>query len=350
MTQPQNPKHIIVACTETPGDVLLALPVFQTLRASFPQARLTALIHPSAKAMVQGHPAIDAIETVEKKEGIFKLAGRFRKTGADVIITLFPNPKVVLAAWLAKIPTRVGPALRWHGMFQTDTVRMNRLVCDRNEVEYNFEMLEPLGITQFAKKIEFPINGVDKNLAVDYLKEKGIAPGVPYVVVHPGAAKSVLNWKAEKYAQMVSHLSLIKGLRVVITGGTHEGELVSQVTAYLFSLPPEQKPVVITGELGLKPLAAVYQGAICFLSGSTGLMHLAAAVGTPTVSLFSPTPESTPVRWGPWGNEATILIPENLVCPSCQVGYCKKHDTMDALSVPQVFQPMEKYIRKAIPQ
>src|SRR5258708_33325710 len=119
MNQPVNPQHITVACTEPPGDVLLALPVFQTLRAAFPQARLTALIHPSSKAMVQGHPAIDAIETVERKEGVFKLAGRLRKMGADTFINLFPVPKLVLAAWLAKIPARVGPALRWHGAFQT---------------------------------------------------------------------------------------------------------------------------------------------------------------------------------------------------------------------------------------
>jgi ADP-heptose:LPS heptosyltransferase len=224
------------------------------------------------------------------------------------------------------------------------------MLCDRNEVEYNFELLKPLGVSQFAKKIEFPINSVDKALAVDFLKEKGISSGTPYVVVHPGTHPSVLNWKAEKYAQMVSHLSQIKGLRVVITGGAHEGGLVSQVTAYLFSVPPEQKPVVITGELGLKPLAAVFQGAVCFLSGSTGLMHLAAAVGTPTVSLFPPTPEATPVRWGPWGNETKTLIPDNPLCPSCQVGYCKKHDTMDALTISEVFSAMEKYIRKAIPQ
>ena len=349
MNPPPIPQHIIVACTEAPGDVLLALPVFQTLRAAFPQARLTALIHPSAKAMAQGHPAIDAIELVEKEEGIFKLAGRLRKLNADTFITLFPRSRLVLAAWLAKIPTRIGPAERWHSLFQTHTVKVNRMVCDRPEVEYNFEMLGPLGISQFPKKIEFPINGVDKALALDFLKEKGIAPGTPYVVVHPGSPKSVLNWKPERYAQMMSHLCQIKGLRMVITGGAHEGELVSQVTAYLFSLPAEQKPVVITGELGLKPLAAVLQGAICFLSGSTGLMHLAAAVATPTVSIFSPAPEATPVRWGPWGNEANVLIPENPNCSSCQVGYCKKHETMDALSVSQVFQAMEKFIRKAIP-
>ncbi|HEY5039030.1 MAG TPA: glycosyltransferase family 9 protein, partial [bacterium] len=273
-----------------------------------------------------------------------------RKLNADTFIALNSRPQLVLAAWLAKIPTRIGPAERWHGLFQTHTVKVNRLLCDRNEVEYNFDLVKPLGVTRFAEKIDFPINSVDEALAKDFLKEKGIVPGTPYVVVHPGSRRSVLNWKPEKYAQMMSHLCQIKGLRVVITGAPDEAVLVSQVTAFLFSLPPERKPVVITGELGLKPLAAVYAGAVCFLSGSTGLMHLAAAVGTPTISLFSPAPEETPVRWGPWGNEAVVLIPDNPNCTSCQVGYCKKHDPMDILALSQVLQAMEKYIRKAIPQ
>ena len=120
------------------------------------------------------------------------------------------------------------------------------------------------------------------------------------------------------------------------------------MTLHHGSLPEEQKPVLIIGECGLRHLAAIYEGAVCFLSGSTGTMHLAAAVGTPTVSLFCPIPETTPVRWGPWGNDATILMPKNLKCLDCLRGYCGKHDPMDAITVQEVFQAMEKYIRKAV--
>jgi len=96
-------------------------------------------------------------------------------------------------------------------------------------------------------------------------------------------------------------------------------------------------------------LAAICQGALCVLSGPTGPMHLAAAVGAPTVTIFSPAPEATPVRWGPWGNEHTLLIPQNPNCLPCQSGYCKKHDPMDALSVPEVIEAMKKYISRAVP-
>jgi ADP-heptose:LPS heptosyltransferase len=208
-------------------------------------------------------------------------------------------------------------------------------------------MLKPLGVTDFAKKTEFYINGVDQDLAVGFLRQKGIPPEIPYIAVHPTGHHRVLNWKPERYAQMVAHLCQIKGLRVVLTGSPQDAPLLNEITGFLFSLPAEQKPVVIMGELGLKPLAAVYKGAICFLSGACGPMHLAAAVGTPTITLFSPAPDATPVKWGPWGNESNILIPDNPNCSGCQVGYCKKHDPMDALTVPQVFHVMEKYIRKA---
>jgi len=348
MNESKTPQHILVARTGSAGDALLSLPVFQTLRSSFPEARITALVSPAAKPVVQGHPAIDAIEIVEKGEGLLALNSRLGKLKADAFITLYPQSKFVLAAWLAKIPIRIGPAERWHGLFLTHAPRLNRLICDRHEVEYDFELLRPLGVTEFAKKTEFPINGVDRELALRFLRERGIVPGSPYVVVHPAGQRRVLNWKPEKYAEIARYLCQVKGLRVVVTGAPQDAGILSQVTAFLFSMPEEQKPVVVVGELGLKPLAVVYQGALCFLSGSTGPMHLAAAVGTPTVSLFSPAPEATPDRWGPWGNESTILLPDNPNCSGCQVGYCKKHDPMDGVSVPQVFNAMEKYFRKGL--
>jgi ADP-heptose:LPS heptosyltransferase len=78
-------------------------------------------------------------------------------------------------------------------------------------------------------------------------------------------------------------------------------------------------------------------------------MQLAAAVGTPTVTIFSPAPDATPDRWGPWGNDHTLLIPQNKSCSGCMVGYCKKHDPMDALTAPEALEAVLKYVRRTIP-
>jgi ADP-heptose:LPS heptosyltransferase len=349
MVKPVNPQHIAVACEDNIINLLLALPLFQTLREQFPQAKITALMPVQAQGFIQRHPSIDHVEIIPAGEGPFQSAKRFKRLETDAFISLYPASSLVLAAWLAKIPIRIGMEHKWHNFFLTHPVRVNRAVSDRNEVEYNFELLKPLGITQFSRKIEFPLSEADKAGAQKILSEKGIAPGTPYVLVHPGSRGQARHWKAEKYGQLLGHLCQIKGLRVVLTGEPDQSAVIAQVAAFLFSLPSDQKPVPInTGELVLGELAGICEGALCVLSGPLGPMHLAAAVGTPTVTIFSPAPEATPVRWGAWGNENVALVPNNPLCNACQVGYCKKHDPMEALTVPEVFEAMKPFIARKI--
>ena len=343
---PTPPRHILVARTDKLGDLLLALPTFQALRKAFPGARLTALVRPYAKEIVQNHPAVDAVELLEEGQGLFGLAERFKALKPDVFIALYPRPRQVLAAWVAGIPTRIGTAFRWYSFGFNEKVRVHRSASDRHEVEYNLDLVQPLGIKPVPEKIQFPLTRDERGFAEDLLKEKGIKPKEHFVVVHPGHKGSALHWKPERYGQLAGQLCRMRGLRVVITGGPDETDLVSQVTAQLSGLAPGQKPVLLIGEVGLRQLAAVYERADCFLSGSTGTLHLAAAVGTPTVALFGTLPTTTPIRWGPWGNKATVLLPQNLECPDCLAGTCRRHDPMDAISVEEVLKAVQSYLPK----
>lgn len=341
---PPVPRHIVVSRTDKVGDLLLSLPVFQTLRKAFPEARITALVSSYAKEIVQGHPAIDEVVLVERDDFFWITAQKLRFLKADTFIALYPRPRLALAAWLASIPTRIGTAFRWYSFLFNQKVRVHRHFGERHEVEFNLDLVKPLGVTRFADKIEFPLSPTDRDFAKDLLNEKGVSPGTRYVAVHPGHKGSALNWSPQRYSEIVAKFCQQKNLRVILTAGPDETPLISQVTAFLSAHSLEQKPVLLIGECTLKQLAAIYAGADCFLSGSTGTLHLAAAVGTPTVALFCPIPETTPVRWGPWGNEATVLMPSNPQCTDCQKGFCQKHDPMDAIGVDEVFQAMEKYI------
>src|ERR1035441_9846756 len=217
MPETYDPKHIVVACIDKPGKLFLALPVFQTLKSSFPGARITALVREGAEIFFQGNPAIDNVEIKPERERLFHLVGRLRSMKADTIIHLPSDPKILLAAWLAKIPVRVGVDHKWHSLFLTHRARVNRAVSDRNEVEYNFELLKTLGVTRFAEKIDFPLGEADKTKAREILSQKGIAPGTPYVLVHPGSKGRSRHWKAERFGQLLGFLCQVKGLRVVLT-------------------------------------------------------------------------------------------------------------------------------------
>jgi ADP-heptose:LPS heptosyltransferase len=342
-----RPRHVLVVCVEDPTRLLLALPVFQSLRKAFPGTRLTALTLPGLEGILQGHPAVDDVVTAGRDAGLSALSTAIRKAGPDVCVNLYPRSRAVLAAWQAKVPVRIGERHKWHGFFQTHTVPIQRAVSDRNEVEYNFELLKPLGVNEFAARTEFPLGPGVKEKAVAFLGEKGVKD--PYVIVHPGAKGKALHWKAEKFGQLIGQLCQVKGLRVVLTHAPQEGNLAAEATSFLFTLPEGYKPVLVnTGDLDLGLFAALCQGALCVVGGPLGPMGLAAAVGTPTVTIFSPAPEATPLRWGAWGNEHRDLIPKNSSCVACQVGYCKKHDPMDALSVPEVLEAIKPFLRKAV--
>lgn len=340
------PRHIVVSRTDKIGDLILSLPVFQTLKSSFPKTKITALVSPYAQEIVRDHPSIDAVELVRPREGVGSLTRRLKKMEADVFLALYPRPSLAFAAWWAGIPFRAGTAFRWYSFAFNRKIRAHRSRCERHEADYNLDLARVLGPTQVATKILFPISPKDRAFADDLLKEKGILPQTRFVVVHPGHRGSALNWKPERYAETITRLCAEK-IRVVVTAGPGETALVAKIQSFLSSETKGRKPVLMIGECGLKQLAAVYRRADVFLSGSTGPMHLAAAVGTPTVALFCPIPSATPVRWGPWGNKSTILMPQGLVCRDCQKGRCSRHDPMDAISVNEVLGALKPILSRA---
>jgi len=340
------PQHILVSRTDKIGDLILTLPLFQSLKAKFPQARLTALVSSYAKEIVTAHPAIDQVETFDKGDGVFSLAGRIKKLNPDVFLAVYPRPSIAWAAALAGVPTRIGTAYRWYSFLFNEKIAIHRHGGERHEVDFNLDLAIPLGVSRSAQNIEFPVAPKDLEFVREFLKEKGVGPKVKYLIVHPGHKGSALNWSPVRYAEAIRQLSQIKNLRVILTAGPDETPLVSKVMTFLTDLPRDKKPVLLIGELGLKQLAALYQGAACFLSGSTGTMHLAAAVGTPTVSLFCPIPSTTPVRWGPWGNEATVFLPKRVDCADCNRGVCSRHDPMDNIAVAEVVFAVQKHLLK----
>lgn len=342
-----TPKHIVISRTDKIGDLILTLLVFQSLRKAFPKAKITALVSAYAQEVVQGHPAIDAVEIYRPGDGMGPLTEQLKKLDADVFIAVYPRPQLALAAWLAKIPVRIGTAFRWYSFAYNMRIRKHRHFGDRHEVEYNLDLLAPLGVKEFATQLEWPVTPEEKKFAVQLLQSRGIEPGSKYVVVHPGHKGSALNWSIYRYSELIARLCKEKDLRVVVTGGLDETGLITQLTGLLSFYNLDVKPIYLIGECTLKQLAAVYQGAACFLSGSTGTMHIAAAVQTPTVALFCPIPETTPVRWGPWGNKAKVLMPRNLKCADCQKGRCNRHDPMDAITEEEVYLAVMKFVQSA---
>ena len=141
---------------------------------------------------------------------------------------------------------------------------------------------------------------------------------------------SSLNWSAERYRVLAAELSRTSGLAVVVTGTPGEVALAASVVG------EGAGRYNISGETDLGMLLGVLVGARLFISGNTGPMHLAAAVGTPTLSLFSPLRSGSPTRWGPLGDATAVLVPPGFSCDVCPGEGCADYNCMEAITVEEV--------------
>jgi ADP-heptose:LPS heptosyltransferase len=165
--------------------------------------------------------------------------------------------------------------------------------------------------------------------------------GPPYVVVHPGASAPARAWSADGNGALVRALAR-RGHRVVVTGGPSERDLTRDVAGR------HRSAVDLGGRTDLPGLADVLAGADAVVVGNTGAAHLAAAVGTPVVSLFAPTVPAT--RWRPWAVAHELLGDQSITCAGCRARRCPVlgHPCLAAVDVAAVTAALDRLDRARV--
>jgi ADP-heptose:LPS heptosyltransferase len=307
--------HVLVARLDNDGDVLLAGPAVRAVAAG--ARRVTFLCSPRAKAAAELLPGVDEILTFEAAwiaadppaldpSDVLGLVGRLSTMDLDqgVILTSFHQSPLPLALLLrmARVPLVAAISDDYPGSLLD--VR-HHVPDDMHEVERSLSLVATLGHVLPA--------GDDGRLRVR--RQAGLAPaGLAagrYVVVHPGASVPARAWAPEANARLVARLVGL-GYRVVVTGAPSERELCAGVAA--------AGAVDLSGATGLAGLAEVLAGADAMVVGNTGPAHLAAAVGTPVVSIYAPTVPAP--RWRPWRVPHVLLGVQDIACAGCRSRLC----------------------------
>ena len=332
--------HVLVARLDNAGDVLLAGPAIRAVAAA--SRRVTLLCGPRGEAAARLLPGVDEIvvydapwvalrpEPLDREETL-ALVDRLSRLHLDqaIIFTSFHQSPLPLALLLrmAGVPFAAATSVDYPGALLD--IR-HRISDDVHEVERSLDLVRTVGY-------ELP-SGDDGRLAI---KRTGGRPAEvgdePYVVLHPGASVPARAWPAERYAALANTL-VERGWRVVITGGRGERNLTARVAR-----PPRSAVVDLGGETDLADLAEVVASAQAVVVGNTGPAHLAAAVGTPVVSLFAPTVSA--VRWRPW-RVPHVLLYEDVPCAGCRARVCpiEGHPCMSAISVADVLEACRELI------
>jgi len=342
---PESFGRILVARTDRLGDVILSLPVLRELKRNFPSAHLAMLVSPYTKPVVETNPYLDEVIVYDPEahrgwRGIRRLAEQIKFKKFDLAIALFPRWTISWLMFLSGIPVRVGSGYRPYFFFFNRRIWIHRSTIEKHEAEYNLDWLGAVGIKPGTPEITLELTKDDRLFSDRFLSEK-INPVDNLLAVHPGSSGSALNWPAENYAEMADSL-IDSGNQVILTGSLDEKELLEQVSSKM-----RNKPIIPDRQFTIRQFAALIKSCRVFVSASTGPMHLAAAVKTPTVSLSSPLFTASEKRWGPLGNRSVVLKPALLPCKKCSMEKCREYNCMKKISVPEAVKAVEKLLSEA---
>ena len=301
------------------GDVLLSAPVLSVLKAHAPGMEVDALVYDDTAPMLDGHPALSQLHTVGRRwreEGVFKrlslewsLYGRLRARGYDLLVHLSEQPR---GAWLARhlgVRFSVAPRMADRGNFwRRSFTHFYPLVPRRHMVEVNLDALRRIGVQpgQHERGVVF-VPGAQAEQAVDRLLE-----GKPFIHFHPASRWRFKCWTAEKNAELIDRFAA-EGHQVVVTAAPDETRMIDEILGKC-----RAKPLNLAGRLTLTQLGALAARARLFVGVDSMPMHLAAAMGVPTVALFGPSGES---EWGPW-NVAHRVVKSAHTCRPCGQDGC----------------------------
>lgn len=307
-------RRILFIRTDRLGETLLAVPAAMALRAASPQAHLTLLVQPALQPLLAGAPGIDEVLAYDDTappqwwRRALRLGRALRPRRFDLVVVSNPKKELHLAVWLAGIPVRVGYGRKWGGLL-TRRVVDRKALGERHEVEYNLDLVQVLvggALPTPNPQWRLPRFEPEQREVLQLLERHGIRQPDPFLAVHPWTSNPVKRWPAARYRELVRVMA--QRLPVVLIGGPEERELLSQVV-------PADHPRVIdlVGQVSLRQLAALLRCAALLVSNDSGPVHLAAAVGTPTVVLFGgSSPAAGPRRWGPCGNRHCVIWKESM--------------------------------------
>jgi ADP-heptose:LPS heptosyltransferase len=326
----ERPK-ILISRTDRIGDVVLSLPVARSLKTAFPTAEIHFLVREETAPVAAQAPGVDKLLIYHPDgAGKAKLERDLAEARFAAVICLFPRPELAAAFFRAGISARVGTARRWYSFRFTNRVNISRRTSGRHEKDLNLDLLQPLGIKPDYTMVPELATSSSEDSSAGLLPER-MNDGKPLVVIHPGDGGSAMNWPLERYAALAGELSTA-GFNIVVTGPAAERERRLREFGGILG-----KESVLSGRTSLTQLISLLAHADLFVGGSTGPLHLAAALGIKVVAFYGPIHTTTPDRWGPCGKGHVVLTPGVPVC-HCKVGRCKLGNCMERIELTHVMQ------------
>ena len=326
------------------GDLILTTPAIAAVREKFPEASITLVISEECKALVPAIAGVNKILMVHRGSADFGILATVARGGFDYCVDFTRNDRSALLIFLSRAKKRiVSFRIKMKSKFRTRFYNefVPHRMRDMHTIDYHLALLAPLGATNASGAIQLNLSDDRCAAAEKLLEEHNIRR--PFLLFHPGSARSEKFWDAQRWAEVINHAGNAHDVDLVLTGGlsllerTHISDIKSRVQREIADL---------SGKTDLLTLAALIARARLLITVDSAPMHLAAATRTPQVIPFGPT---NPFHWHPRESPALILQGESK-SPVTKFVPKQPRRPMNQISTQAVIDAMETLLSSPAPQ
>ena len=336
-------RKILIRSANWVGDVVMSLPAIDSVRLTFPHAKISILVKPWVAELFKENPLVDQVFLYESPgvhqglRGKWRLARELKKESFELALLLQNAFEAALISFLAGIPRRAGYDRDGRGLLLSHPVPVDRKIKKIHQVDYYLRLVESLGFQGAERIPSLKVSEEGQEEAERRLQSLGLEESQGVVGISPGATYgSAKQWFPERYGALADRIARNLGVPILIFGSEGDKEVASQVCQNArFSL------IDLTGRTTLGQAMALISRCRLFVTNDSGLMHVAAALGIPVIAIFGST---DPERTGPLG-EVCRVVRKSVPCAPCLRTECPEdRRCMRLISVDEVYEEALKIL------
>jgi lipopolysaccharide heptosyltransferase II len=341
------PRRILVLESHLIGDIVMATPALRALRDHFPSAEIILVAGPWAKELLRDQGLVnDYIEvrfpwatydySLSNLRKMILALRTIRGKQWDLAIDLRGDIRNIVFLYVTGATRRLSYDFTGGEYLLTDT--LSDPLTHGHVVDYNVYLVEQLGCHVGSKEPTLSVSDDHTREARAILQSRGVADESIIIGIHPGASKPLRHWKADRFARLADLLLEDPGNTVLLFQGPQDRQVVRSITERMV-----RRALIL--EEPLSRLPALFKCCAALIGLDSGAVHVAAAVGTPTVVLFGP---AEPERVKPFSRDVSIVIKEGYWCRPCDQVHCvqPENNCMDALQVESVHEHIRRILMK----